>query len=413
MSKVVQLGDVADIITGPFGSQLHESDYKMEGIPVIMPQDIKDGKLNFEDVARISENDFQRLIRYSVQNGDIIFPRRGDIEKHAYIDSDEDFLCGTGCFRVRVKTTEINSKYLSYYLDNVHVRKWITNHAVGSNMPNLNTGILSEIPVMIPTYSVQIKIARLLSVIEAKIQNNVKINDNLGKQIETLYSYWFNQFNFPNENGAPYSDSNGFTKWNSHIKRQIPKSWEVKNIRDITNLTWGQCPQGEHIFPNNMTADNLFDYCSGAGDMNGGLLVDCQGKTDDSKRFAYPNDILISIAGKIGNMCLVDHKISLGRAALAFTAKDQEIIPYIYMTLKSLNKKIVTVSTGSIQKVISDTNVDDFNFAYSEEIVKKFCLCANPLFHKIIKLEQEKKELIRLRNWLLPMLMNGQAIIED
>ena len=244
-------------------------------------------------------------------------------------------------------------------------------------------------------------------------QNLIDVNDNLGKQIETLYSYWFNQFNFPNENGAPYSDSNGFTKWNSHIKRQIPKSWEVKNIRDITNLTWGQCPQGEHIFPNNMTADNLFDYCSGAGDMNGGLLVDCQGKTDDSKRFAYPNDILISIAGKIGNMCLVDHKISLGRAALAFTAKDQEIIPYIYMTLKSLNKKIVTVSTGSIQKVISDTNVDDFNFPYSEEIVKKFCLCANPLFHKIIKLEQEKKELIRLRNWLLPMLMNGQAIIED
>ena len=194
MSKVVQLGDVADIITGPFGSQLHESDYKMEGIPVIMPQDIKDGKLNFEDVARISENDFQRLIRYSVQNGDIIFPRRGDIEKHAYIDSDEDFLCGTGCFRVRVKTTEINSKYLSYYLDNVHVRKWITNHAVGSNMPNLNTGILSEIPVMIPTYSVQIKIARLLSVIEAKIQNNVKINDNLEALAKLIYmNFFFNR----------------------------------------------------------------------------------------------------------------------------------------------------------------------------------------------------------------------------
>ena len=132
--------------------------------------------------------------------------------------------------------------------------------------------------------SEQHKISRVLKTLDDKILLNNQINDNLGKQIETLYSYWFNQFNFPNENGAPYSDSNGFTKWNSHIKRQIPKSWEVKNIRDITNLTWGQCPQGEHIFPNNMTADNLFDYCSGAGDMNGGLLVDCQGKTDEIGR---------------------------------------------------------------------------------------------------------------------------------
>lgn len=87
-------------------------------------------------------------------------------------------------------------------------------------------------------------------------------------------------------------------------------------------------------------------------------------------------------------MCLVDHKISLGRAALAFTAKDQEIIPYIYMTLKSLNKKIVTVSTGSIQKVISDTNVDDFNFPYSEEIVKNFVFV---LIHCFIKLSNWNK----------------------
>jgi type I restriction enzyme S subunit len=399
--------------TGPFGTQFSASEYTKEGIPVINVKDIGFGNILTANIEHVSEQTRDRLSQHILKEEDIVFGRKGSIDRHAFITNKETgWVQGSDCIRARAKTN-IDMLFLSQYLESKHVKKQLMNSAVGSTMASLNTDILKDIVVFLPDISEQHKISRVLKTLDDKILLNNQINDNLGKQIETLYSYWFNQFNFPNENGAPYSDSNGFTKWNSHIKRQIPKSWEVKNIRDITNLTWGQCPQGEHIFPNNMTADNLFDYCSGAGDMNGGLLVDCQGKTDDSKRFAYPNDILISIAGKIGNMCLVDHKISLGRAALAFTAKDQEIIPYIYMTLKSLNKKIVTVSTGSIQKVISDTNVDDFNFPYSEEIVKKFCLCANPLFHKIIKLEQEKKELIRLRNWLLPMLMNGQAIIED
>ena len=368
MSKVVQLGDVADIITGPFGSQLHESDYKMEGIPVIMPQDIKDGKLNFEDVARISENDFQRLIRYSVQNGDIIFPRRGDIEKHAYIDSDEDFLCGTGCFRVRVKTTEINFKYLSYYLDNVHVRKWITNHAVGSNMPNLNTGILSEIPVMIPTYSVQIKIARLLSVIEAKIQNNVKINDNLEALAKLIYmNFFFNR------------TPNGLL---SDIIHEYPKSQVQVNE--------AKCSNGRFPF-----------FTSG----NGILAWD--------SFFVDDRNCYINTGGNVGIRFYVG-KAEYSTDTWCITAK-YNLADYLYLLLKAIQHEIdIKYFTGTGLKHLQKPILKERPiYVPVEDEIILFNKLIQPYFDMISRNTCESQRLQDVRNSLLPLLINGQAVIGD
>ncbi|MFR7591375.1 MAG: restriction endonuclease subunit S [Longibaculum sp.] len=197
------------------------------------------------------------------------------------------------------------------------------------------------------------------------------------------------------------------------LKTSIPSGWAIKNIREISNITWGQCPEGKNILPLSAQGKDLLDYCSGAGDMKGGFLVDCQAKTNDSRRYAHNNDILVSVAGKIGDMCVVDHKISLGRAAMAFTAINEYEVPFIYMTLKSLNKKMLTISSGSIQKVINNDNINDFNFAYNHDVVKEFSSISTPIFTKLVKLSTENRELTKLRDWLIPMLMNGQAKVLD
>lgn len=178
MSKTT-LGEVSEIITGPFGSQLHMRDYVDVGVPVIMPQNIGNRKVDENGIAHISEKDFIRLIRYSTKRNDIVFARRGDVEKHAFIEDDRKYLCGTGCLRVRVTDKNVNPLFLSFYLDNVETRKWLVSHAVGTNMPNLNTEILSSVPLEIPEYSKQTKIANSLSIIERKISVNNRINDNL------------------------------------------------------------------------------------------------------------------------------------------------------------------------------------------------------------------------------------------
>src|SRR5712692_11031505 len=150
------LGEICDkvggiIRTGPFGSQLHESDYKEEGIPVVMPKNIVDGKISIEGIARISEDDGARLAQHKLRRGDIVYGRRGDIGRRALITAKEDgWICGTGCLRISLGSTVLDPGYLHYYLGQPMVVGWIANQAVGATLPNLNTGILRSVAITYP-----------------------------------------------------------------------------------------------------------------------------------------------------------------------------------------------------------------------------------------------------------------------
>lgn len=177
------LGKIADIITGPFGSQLHQSDYVKRGIPIVMPQDIGNRNINYSTINYVSEEDATRLKRYSTVANDILYARRGDVEKHAFVRAkDAGVLCGTGCLRVRINSNEVESAFLSFYLNREETRKWLVTHAVGTNMPNLNTDILSDVPIAYPTLKEQRKIVKVLNCLEERIVLNEKINDNLPYQ---------------------------------------------------------------------------------------------------------------------------------------------------------------------------------------------------------------------------------------
>jgi type I restriction enzyme, S subunit len=139
------------IQTGPFGSQLHASDYVPEGIPVVMPKDITERRVSTATIARIREHDAERLSRHRLQAGDIVYSRRGDVERHALIGPREvGWLCGTGCLLVRLGPKWPSAAFASFALDYPETRAWISQHAIGATMPNLNTGILSSIPMVMP-----------------------------------------------------------------------------------------------------------------------------------------------------------------------------------------------------------------------------------------------------------------------
>jgi Restriction endonuclease S subunits len=138
------------IQTGPFGSQLHASDYVDSGIPSVMPQNIGDNVVSEDGIARITPADAGRLSKYLLSEGDIVYSRRGDVKRRALVRKYEaGWLCGTGCLRVRVGSAA-NSLFLSYYLGEHEIQDWIAQHAVGATMPNLNTAILGSVPVVLP-----------------------------------------------------------------------------------------------------------------------------------------------------------------------------------------------------------------------------------------------------------------------
>lgn len=172
----VKLKEIALAIqTGPFGSQLHQSDYSKNGIPVVMPKDLLNGKISEQSIARVSKIHVNRLKRHIISNGDILYSRRGDVGRCAYATEYETgWLCGTGCLRVTINTIKANSKFIFYQLQQPSIVGWVQNHAVGSTMLNLNTAILSEIPLLLPTLCIQTKIADILSAYDELIENNQK-----------------------------------------------------------------------------------------------------------------------------------------------------------------------------------------------------------------------------------------------
>lgn len=140
------------IQTGPFGSQLHAADYSAEGVPVVMPKDLHGRQVSIASIARVEAQDAERLSRHRLSVGDIIYSRRGDVERHALIGNrEEGWLCGTGCLLVRPGPRWPSPLFLSMALDRSEARDWISQRAIGATMPNLNTAILSAVPVILPT----------------------------------------------------------------------------------------------------------------------------------------------------------------------------------------------------------------------------------------------------------------------
>lgn len=144
------------IQTGPFGTQLHASDYVDIGIPSIMPSDLRDNRIDVSGIARIRESDAERLRAYRVQAGDVVYSRRGDVERRSLIRRDEHgWLCGTGCLRVRFGQGGLVPLFGAYYLGTAESRAWVVRHAVGATMPNLNTSILGGLPLVVPPRALQ------------------------------------------------------------------------------------------------------------------------------------------------------------------------------------------------------------------------------------------------------------------
>ena len=232
-----------NIQTGPFGSQLHASDYRPVGIPSIMPQNLGDNRVIADGIARIGDSDLSRLQRYLVREGDIVYSRRGDVEKRALIRSREDgWLCGTGCLRLRLGKNGADPRYASYYLGHPAVREWIVRHAHGATMPNLNTAILSACPFVAPPIPEQRAIAHILGTLDDKIEMNRRMNATLQAMARALFRSWFVDFDpvrakmegrdagLPKEVADLFPDRLVDSEW---------VSWCYQNLEHIRDISGG------------------------------------------------------------------------------------------------------------------------------------------------------------------------------
>lgn len=413
MNKSVKLGDISNIITGPFGSQLHQSDYVEEGIPCIMPQNIGNRTLNMEGIARITEDDALRLKRYITEENDIVYARRGDVEKHAFITSEyAGSLCGTGCMRVRVNAKKAYPLYVSFFLNRPECKRWISQNAVGSNMPNLNTEILNKVPIELPEIGEQQEISHLLQSIDSKIQINNLICSELEAVAKTLYDYWFVQFDFPDENGKPYRTSGGEMVWNEQLKREIPKGWKVGNLYSIADFINGLACQkfrpkdGEKAIP-----------VIKIKEMHDGITAETEQVSENipSKHKISDGDILFSWSATLEVMYWYGGSGGLNQHIFKVNPKSYFPKEYVYEQLSSYIVNFVKMAEARKTTMghITTDHLEQSKIPLPpESLIKQFKEKVYPIHLKIGQTKQENRELIKLRDWLLPMLMNGQARVE-
>ncbi|MGO2236319.1 MAG: restriction endonuclease subunit S [Marinomonas sp.] len=187
--KLTSLNEICEgnLQTGPFGSQLHAHEYESDGVPVLMPRDLVDCRADVSGASKISEERAQTLKKHILSKGDLLFSRRGDVTRFALIDEkSEGSICGTGCLKARPSTNH-SSKFLAYFLQKDAVKKWLEQNAVGQTMPNMNTEILRELPlVSASSKEEEEKIATILSTWDKAISTTERLIDNSKQQKKAL-----------------------------------------------------------------------------------------------------------------------------------------------------------------------------------------------------------------------------------
>ena len=431
LGELVKAGE-GKIHTGPFGSQLHASDYVSSGIPCIMPANMRDNRVDLSGIAYISEQDAERLSKYIVRAGDIVYSRRGDVTLKALIREDQDgYFCGTGCLLLR-PGSEIDPEFLTYYLSMPALKEWIIKQAVGATMPNLNTGILERIPFTGPRKTKQKIIASAIASIDKKIELNNKINAELEAMAKLFYDYWFVQFDFPDANSRPYKSSGGKMVYNENLKREIPDGWAVNTLSDWIESDktgdWGkETEQGNYTL--------RVDCIRGAdiNGLNGKRKVKAPNRyilKKNKHKILSPFDLIIEISGgspsqSTGRMAYLTSDtlerfkypvISSNFCKAISLRNNAYFFNFIYQWNSIYDNGILfgwEGKTSGIKNLLFDSFVNKHWVCLPpESLAKRFFETIDPIQRKKQKSLKENSELESLRDWLLPMLMNGQVTVK-
>lgn len=215
-----------DLQTGPFGSQLHADEYVAEGIPVVMPKDIVGGRIVADTASLIPPARADQLRRHRLQEGDVVFSRRGDVARAALVSRDDDgFICGTGCLRARPDKSLVHPPFLSLLVQTASTRKWLESNAVGQTMPNMNTEILSQLTFRVPPIPEQESIANVTACWDAAIQKT----EQLIAAKERRYTATSSQLLF----GKARLKKFGTSKLKSLHWFSVSSDWSVVEIGEI------------------------------------------------------------------------------------------------------------------------------------------------------------------------------------
>lgn len=315
----------------------------------------------------------------------------------------------------------ILNDYLYYFLIQKKIFEYVDKL---SGRTGGQTGVdlfsLYKYPINLPSIDTQKKISKVLSDLDAKIEINNRINTELEAMAKTLYDYWFVQFDFPDANGKPYKTSGGKMVWNNDLKREIPEGWKNGNLDDLGEIIGGSTPSKAIV--DNFCSEGIPWITPKDLSLNSGKKFITKGELDVSEKGfksaslkTLPKDsILLSSRAPIGYMVIARNDVTTNQGFKSFVPSKGYSTPFIFYTIKNNMKVIEANASGSTFKEISGGVLKSISVCLSNKnIIDLFTKKVESIFKQQDILEQENQELASLRDWLLPMLMNGQVSVGD
>ena len=373
--------DEIEIKTGPFGTQLKACDYRPTGTPVLNVRNLGFSDIRTDKLEYVGQDTKERLSSHLLAPGDIVFGRKGAVERHSYISEDEKgWMQGSDCIRLRVKTETINPRFLSYYfLTKAHQNYMLSACSHGTTMASLNQGILEQVRFPLLPRETQDKIVDILSAIDSKIKTNKKINDNLLSQAQAIFDYSYQVADFQQPftslihvlgGGTPKTGEAEF--WNGRIPFFTPKDvgrpYAFKTEKTITEAGLEHC--NSRLFPKNTT--------------------------------------FVTARGTVGKVSLAGRPMAMNQSCYALASDLIDPILVYFYALRAVNS-LKHKASGAVFDAIVTRDFDTETISViSETESSRLLSLITPMMSAIHANAEENLRLASLRDSLLPKLMTGE-----
>lgn len=399
-------------------------DFTSEGIPFVMASDVSDGIVDLKSCKFIAQEQADGLRKGFSLTGDVLLTHKASIGRTAIVPPlDTPYIMLTPqvtYYRVK-KYNSLDPTFLRYYFDSAPFQETMGRWA-GSGSTRAYIGITAQrnLPIRYPCdIEEQRRIAGVLGSLDHKIKINNRINAELEAMAKMLYDYWFVQFDFPDKNGKPFKFSGGKMVYNAKLKREIPDGWTDGTLESLGQIVGGSTPStaDDTNFCTNgtpwITPKDLSDNKGNTFIAKGAQSVSSSGIKSASLKI-YPNGtVLLSSRAPIGYTAIASNDLTTNQGFKSFIPNRGYGSEYIYQCINASMKSIVQAASGSTFKEISGGTLKSVKTVLpGTEICARYCALVKSNFQMRQNNETQNRELAQLRDWLLPMLMNGQVTVK-
>jgi type I restriction enzyme S subunit len=396
------LGKVSKVQTGPFGSQLKNEQYITGGTPVVTVEHIKDFRIKDFNYPSVTNEDRDRLSKYLLRKGDIIFTRVGSVDLSSYVDEKQDgWMFSSRMLSVRTND-EVDSKFLSYYFRQNGFRKYIYKISVGATMPSINTSILKSVTISYPSIKEQKIIAKILTVFDDKINLLEQQNSTLETIAKTIFKDWFGRYQLDDE---------------------LPEGWRVEKLGELCLIEKGLSYKGKHIVNKGVPMVNLGSVLPGGGYRENKIKF-YDGDFRE-RHIAKPGDIIIAntdmtydrvilgspfiIPNSLGSKIIFTHHLFCLK-----TSDNLKAFIFYYLKGSQFREMAESCVTGTTVLALPKKDVVNFGVILpSNEVLKKFNNILQPILTKLEYNKSQIQSLAETRDTLLPKLMSGQVRVKN